>query len=285
MNELQTLKIAYDGESLKNGTMDLRDLAPALLAFSGFIESVNAIVNGKNAKVAVRVKSFEKGSFGIELAVADISLLQGVIDMFSGRTATALANLIGIITGATLGVPWLIRKLRSVTKTTEKAESVTLEFSDGTTLEVSPELYRAATDATVQQNFFEALKPISKDGIDSFQIFDSAVPTDVSVEIKKSDLQNFEPIDQTEILSTDERVQFCTVTDLSFEKSEWRLSDGDSNFSVIIEDEAFLNAVRSNEITITPTTQLEAKIRTVQRRVVKNLRTNRTLLEVIKVIP
>lgn len=281
------LKIAYQGEALRNGTMELRDLAPALLAFSGFVESVNAIVNQKDFKLAIHVKSFEKGSFGIELIIADASLLSQFLEPFAGTNASAIANLLEILGASVLGgkgIFWLIQKLRkSRSVVAHSADTVTITLEDGETLQVAEPLYRAASDALVQRYLFEALKPVSKEGIDSFQMYSSETPSEITTEITKETLRDYEPAEQTEILTSDVRVQYCTIVDLSFEKTEWRLSDGESTFNVTIEDKDFLQSVRDTSVVITPSTQLKVEIKTEQRRVIKNLRTTRTLLRVLEI--
>ena len=89
---------------------------------------------------------------------------------------------------------------------------------------------------------------------------------------------------QAEILISDIWVQYCTIVDLSFEKTEWRLSDGESTFNVTIEDKDFIQSVRDTSVVITPTTQLKVEIKTEQRRVIKSLRTTRTLLRVLEIM-
>jgi hypothetical protein len=60
----KTLHIAYDGPALDTHEMDVRELAPALLAFSDMFEEANAVLNGDRAKISLNVKgSFKTGSF------------------------------------------------------------------------------------------------------------------------------------------------------------------------------------------------------------------------------
>lgn len=44
MGELQNVRIAYAGETLESGSMDLSYLAPALIAFGEFVIRVNEVI-------------------------------------------------------------------------------------------------------------------------------------------------------------------------------------------------------------------------------------------------
>ena len=68
--------LAYDGEALKNGLMDVRELAPALLAAGELIQNSNRLLNGDRTQVSLQVKGdFRRGSFNI-----DLILNQNLID-------------------------------------------------------------------------------------------------------------------------------------------------------------------------------------------------------------
>lgn len=101
--------VLYDGVALENSEMDVKDLAPALLALGSLLEEINYVINKDKAKVAVNVKaSFKTGCFGIELDTI-VSLLQQAHSLFSDQkvaTAKELLEWAGLIgtTASTIGL-------------------------------------------------------------------------------------------------------------------------------------------------------------------------------------
>jgi hypothetical protein len=49
--------LKYDGSAVDAGTMDVRDLAPALLGVGQLIEAASRVVNGENSAVKVKIKT------------------------------------------------------------------------------------------------------------------------------------------------------------------------------------------------------------------------------------
>jgi hypothetical protein len=70
-------QIVYDGPSVRNGEMDVRELAPALMAIADLCQEANTILNGSDAVVGVNIKAIRRGSFLAHL-VLDLENLAGL---------------------------------------------------------------------------------------------------------------------------------------------------------------------------------------------------------------
>lgn len=66
-------RIAYEGEALVENTMDVRDLAPALIAFGELFTRANTILNGEKISVSLKGQSYRtrvvRTSFGIGASI------------------------------------------------------------------------------------------------------------------------------------------------------------------------------------------------------------------------
>ncbi len=82
-----TARIAYDGEAVREGLMDVRDLAPALLEISALCDRANDLLNGDKAKISVNVRAdFKTGSFAIDLDVVQ-KVFEHVKELLFGQAA------------------------------------------------------------------------------------------------------------------------------------------------------------------------------------------------------
>lgn len=160
MNQSTEFKIIYDGESLKNHSMEIRDLAPALLALGNLFK-------GKNPSKIIDLKN---GLMRIEI--------------------------------------------------------------DNETFDVPLALLRMYQDLNVRRAAENVVKPLYREGIDSFKIKDKDQIVEI---ITKNEVDYFSvpEIPEEEIVSSESEAAYSIVSLTFKDDNKWRLSDG--NAIIIIQ--------------------------------------------------
>ena len=244
------MSLIYEGPALENGLMDVRDLAPALLAFGNLIEAANRVVNGDKATSRVQVKTVGAGSFAIGLDVA-VEFLKAARDFLAGPESTAAANLVGVLTGSAaigLGAIALVRKLRGKAPTPRRRDPGRVEIEiDGQIIEVDEVVARVSVDIGVRASLERVVaEPLEKEGIEAVQV---AAGENVE-RIDKADGYSFRPPIDREAGAYEYRFRApFSIVSLSFKAgNKWRLNDGRATLNVTVGDEGFVNRVESSEI-------------------------------------
>ena len=53
--------LIFEGSAVENGEMDVKDLAPSLLALGELIQAANAEINGEKARIGCQIAGNEEG--------------------------------------------------------------------------------------------------------------------------------------------------------------------------------------------------------------------------------
>lgn len=168
----QSFQVAYDGDS-DTHSMEVQELAPALLAFGRLVREANAELNGKRAMVKVLVKSdFEHKCFNINFEVVQ-SVLDTIVSFLQSeeiKSARQILVDLGIIGGGGgLGLFGYLRlkKNRPVSevKDSDSRGIVIVQFGDGNVANVSRDAILLSKSAKIRTALEGALAPIGTDGI------------------------------------------------------------------------------------------------------------------------
>jgi hypothetical protein len=244
------MSLVYEGPAVESGAMDVRDLAPALLAFGNLIEAANRVVNGDKAAAKVQVKTVGAGSFAIGLDVA-VEFLKAARDFLAGPESTAAANLVGVLTGTAtigLGAFALIRRLRGKSPALQRRGDGKVEVEiDGQKIEVDEVVARVSVDVGVRASLERIVaEPLARDGIDGVR-----VGAGEHVErIDKAEGYSFRPPLDTKSGAYEYRYRApFSIVSLSFKPgNKWRLNDGRTTLNVTVADDEFIRRVESSEV-------------------------------------
>ena len=278
--------IAYDGPALRDGVMDVRDLAPALLAVGKLFDAANLTINGNAATVSVRVRATVPGSFEILIDLAQ-TIAQHLIDLFVGDRATAAANLITIVTGVGVtgsGLIFLIKWLRNRNPDNIKhLPSGMIQLSiDGETLEIPLEIMRLYQSPAVRiaaQQLIE--EPLKKPGIESFEVRKDGHSV---ISVSKDESSYFAaPVTPEELVNEDVRRMAFSIISLTFkEDNKWRLYDGNTQISATIEDGEFLARVEASLESFSKDDMLVCDVRVTQTLTSGGLKTEHMVVRVVE---
>lgn len=288
MSKIQ-IQVAYDGEALQTGSMNVRDLAPALLSIGNLCQEANRVLYGDNVRLTVNVQSgFQQGSFEVSMEVIQSLATQAKLFLLGENMTAAitLAGLVGLAQGGCISLIAFIKWLKGQ----KPAESITLEngnikiIINSESLEVQPEIIQLYNDTNVRSALEGVIKPLEQPGINRFEV---RRDKNIIESITREEVPYFLiPSIEEEITIDNERIAALEIVKLSFEeKYKWMFSDGNMTLNADIEDEGFLNKLNRREILFAKGDVLKVKLYTKSWRTEKGLRTEYKVLRVLEVIP
>lgn len=284
------LQVAYAGEAVDSGSMEVKELAPALLALGALIEEANNELYGKSACVSVRIRSdFRKGSFELYLEIAQ-TLAEQIGMLLAGSeqpTTEELLQMIGFwgVAGP-VGLFQLLKWLKGrqpTRKTVLENGNVRLEV-DGEmqAIEVRNGVLKLYNSGSVRSRAREVLNPLEEPGIDEFQVKLRDKPV---LAIGKEELGYYDlpEVRETELLNTTQPAWLQCIS-VVFEKDrKWQFSMGDGNrFHASIEDEEFLTNLEKGAVAFSKGDRLLVDLHMRQWEDTKGIHTEYKVLKVHK---
>ena len=279
--------LAYDGPALRDGAMDVRDLAPALMALGQLLDAANTNLNGSSSQIKLQVKATERGSFQIGLELIQSWSTQ-VLQFFSSPEVSGATNLLSWVLGvggaAGGSVLWLIKFAKGRTATAvERIEPNVVRLTFGTeTVDVPIELLRLFQDVSVRNAAQKLIEePLKTEGINLFQVKDGEKVIESVSDIEAAYFAK--PTLPDETLVDEIRRSAFSIVSLTFkEDNKWRLHDGNTQISATISDENFLHQVNVNQVSFSKGDILICDVRVTQKRTSEGLRTDYIVEQVVE---
>lgn len=276
----ESFRVSYAGSALEDGTMDVRDLAPALLGIGELCSRANALVNGDRASVTVRIQAQpQTGSVqailelwqsipeAIQTVLLDkalvhakelLAILGFAVSNPEGRQA--LTNVIEVI-------KWLGGRLPRKTKD-NKDGTITIENHRGDTTTIATNVYNVAGDVHIHADLRQVVKPLEKEGIDRFTTLDEG--REVVATITKGDLPALvgKELIQEEVILTSSSPRALEVVRPAFDDSlVWTLQGGPGErINARMGDADFQEQLERNEVSFTKGDVIKVDLETITTR-------------------
>ena len=284
-------RIAYIGPALDAGTMDVRELAPAMLALGELCNHANEILTGHEKRVSVQVRSdFKAGSF--EFAVLVEVLWHPIRDFFTSDdyiAARELIALLGIGASGVAGLLTLIKKLRG-RKPQEIMEmedgNVRLTLDNGEELIVPKDVLKLYNSPAVRKAMKKVVAPLETDGIEKMQIRDPEHRDQNVAEISKEDAPYYSEIpDSGEIIENQMELLLQPVTVHLEGESQWVFRRGGERGETLkakITDSEFVRKMDTREISFRRGDIIRARVNERQWEEGGKLKTKYDIVEVLE---
>ena len=236
----------------------------------------------RSATVKVSVKATGQGSFEISFDVVQ-NIASQITSFFAGEHIVGALNLKEIVFGSA-GLIWLIAKFRGrkpdrIERLSDSHVRITIGSE---TFDVPLALVRLYQDLAVRTAAQKVVAdPLRREGIDTFEVRENRQSVLV---VQKTEAVYFEkPQSPPETLVETTRRAAFSIISLAFkEDNKWRLYDGNTQISALIEDEAFLARVNANLIAFAKGDILICDVRITQQQTGEGLSTEYVVEKVIE---
>lgn len=281
--------VIYDGWALEHHLMDVRDLAPAMIAVNDLLSNANKALNGDKADLNLKVNaSFRAGSFGMELHTV-VHFLSQIRDMFASDNASAISNawtileIVGFVSGA--GLIGLIRFLKGKkpTKIIDEDGRLKVYLNETEYYETDGKVVKLYKNRTIVSDLNKMLEPLEKDGIDSFFVSRTGDKKDADLAIDESELTYFEYQEIENDLSENITETFVQIEAAVFkDNNKWKFDNGGSPINAAILDEEFLRKIDAGELRFGKGDLLKVRLKTIQTFAHGKLKTEFQVIEVLE---
>jgi hypothetical protein len=267
--------------------MDVRDLAPALLALESLCEQANYQVNSAEAGAKVQIRAFAPGSFNVDfwLQVGLLTTAATSLGLSPIRSATEVFELVKTVIET---IKAITGKVDDVTQLENGKTRLTIDHNHK--IDVSDRVYKLLTNRSVQDDVKRIVSPLRHEGINQLNIVQDGETVET---VEAADVHFFEdltralPAGEPEVLETTSTIEktFKVVSLSSDPRHRWRLSDGSNTFPVKVDDHHLHEAAQEGHLGIEPGFLVKVRIKSETRFIDGEPKTENHLLKILEVRP
>jgi hypothetical protein len=258
-----SLQVVFDGEALKDGQIEVRDLAPSLLALADLYGHTNQYLNGEKSNLKIFVKAdVKKGSFHV-----DLHLVQGWIESAKQMVITGQlkqvdevissiqsigTNAGGIVVGL-LGLWRFFKGKPTPTPVAQDKINVTFIGDDNQYLNSTVQTMNIYNIQAIRQDIRGFFGPLMQEGIDELRVGSDSVPTANDTILKSEVIDALRGRDEEESPNVEKQLQLrLTIEKASFNPNyKWTFSNNGNRIGAKITDREFNSRIADRSLQFT----------------------------------
>ena len=285
---VESFTVEYDGPALRLHRMDVKALAPSLLALADvFMLANEELGGGYTSPPSLMIDATRPGSFDVELILRTVDIAG---DLLTSEGVSAAANATALGTVVVSVLKWMknrARKGREVSTTAVEPGQVSVTWPDGTKLTAPSDCARLIENMDFTRTLRGFLEPLDGDHIDKVEIEPGPRSSMPGVTMRPKDLNGFDlpELDDVQLESSEREVILDLVTVGLRDDHKWRVSDGSTPFWVSLHDLDFIMSMEAGNVTFGRHDRLRCVLRETQfQRPSGGLRLERVVVKVIDLI-
>jgi|GEM_PF-3057169 len=276
----------YSGPAIDAGLMDVRDLAPALLALGDLCEQANYQVNTGGVAVKVQIRAFAPGSFFVDFWL-NVGVLLTLANTFGINPINTAKDVFDLVKSA-IETAKFIKGRVDATQLENGHTRLTIDHKH--TFDVADRVYDLISKRAVQDDIKQIVSPLRHEGIEELNILENGEVVEV---VEADDVQFIDnlhralPTAEPEVVETTSTIEksFKVISLSSDPRHRWRLTDGTNTITVKVDDHHLHEAAQEGHLGIEPGFIVKVRIRSETTFVDGEPKTENHLLKILEVKP
>lgn len=283
----ERLSLQYNGWALESHSMDVRQLAPSLLALADLFSIAHAELGPTlTPPPALEVTAQRGGSFIVDMWLAAQESGDDLINILNGPRVSAAGAALGLGGPVVIAIRWLVNRFRKGREQVSQVEPgmVRVLWPDGTLLEAPVAAQRLVERMDFSRTAAQVFEPLRKDGVEGIELRTPGRGK-ARVQVTREDLRAFNSLpEDDEVLSDNTRLVTVSIVNLPLRSHhKWKVDDSTATFWANLEDQGFLARMEAGIERFGVGDRLHVQMRDRQLRTAENgITVDHTIQKVIK---